>query len=76
MKYLHEVKLQLKEEMATVRSLEKTITDLETQKGQLSQRMENVLAQSRDERETALAVEMSLREHYGRTREAYDDIFK
>ncbi|KAF8882123.1 hypothetical protein BD779DRAFT_1675106 [Infundibulicybe gibba] len=69
--YLCEVKSTLKSQNQAVDSLKEKILQLDTEKAELKQRVDDMIIINRDERETALAVEMSLREHCSRAHAAY-----
>ncbi|GLB40952.1 putative ring finger domain containing protein [Lyophyllum shimeji] len=69
--YLCEIKAKLRDQKV---DYEKQITKLKEEKAELERKVEAVSAARKDEAESALAIEMSLREHCTRAHKAYEDM--
>jgi uncharacterized coiled-coil protein SlyX len=70
--YLCEVKSRLRAQNQVVDGLNERLVEMGKEKAELEQRIENLVETNKDEKETALAVETSLREHCSRANAAYE----
>lgn len=69
--YLCDIKSKLRDQKA---GHEKVVQQLVEEKAELNRQAEVVASARKDEKETALAVEMSLRHHCARAHKAYEDM--
>lgn len=74
--YLCDVKSTLRSQNQAVDSLKEQVGLMESEKGDLERKVDYLAALRRDEKETALAVELSLREHCSRAHAAYEAILE
>jgi hypothetical protein len=74
--YLCEVKSKLRAQNLVVDGLNERLGEMGKEKADLEQRIEMLVEKSKDEKETALAVETSLREHCSRANAAYEIVEK
>ncbi|KAG5653206.1 hypothetical protein H0H81_001757 [Sphagnurus paluster] len=71
-KYLFEVRFRARSQSG---DYEQTINKLKEEKAELEQKVEAALSAHKDDRESALVIEMSLREHCARAHKAYEDMY-
>ncbi len=69
--YMCEVRSKLKIEKKVVEDLHKEIADKEAEKKEVEQKYEDLVLTSRAAKDTATAIEASLREHCDRAQAAY-----
>lgn len=69
--YMCEVRSKLKIEKKVVEDLHKEIADKEAEKKEVEQKYEDLVLTSRAAKDTAAAIEASLREHCDRAQAAY-----
>ncbi len=72
--YLCEVKASLLSQTQASAALQGQVDRLEAEKGELEKRIQELKETRRYERQTALAVEKSLRDHCSRAHEAYETV--
>lgn len=70
--YLCEIKSTLRTQNQAVETLKESNAQLDTEKASLERKIEYMIAMHKDETETSMAVEMSLREHCSRAHAAYE----
>ncbi|KAF8066665.1 hypothetical protein FPV67DRAFT_1417292 [Lyophyllum atratum] len=69
--YLCDIKSKLRDQKL---DYEKQLTKLKEEKAEMERKAEVAASARRDERESALVIEMSLREHCARAHKAYEDM--
>ena len=70
--YLCEVKSNLRSQNAVVDTLTKQVEELEEEKADLAKQVEDLTVLRKVDSETAIAVEVSLREHCTKAHAAYE----
>ena len=69
--YLCDIKAKLRSQKSELEKLSVETTQLKDENGELHQQIERLNSMRKDEKETALAVEMSLRDHCARAHATY-----
>ena len=69
--YLCDIKAKLRSQKSELEKLSVETTQLKDENGELHQQIERLNTMRKDEKETALAVEMSLRDHCARAHATY-----